>query len=198
MYREFAKLGRDLLLTGLITTHGGNMSVRVGDNLIITRRGCMLGHLGPEDLIETGLEGDDSGLVMASSEVVVHKAIYRETSALAIVHAHPLSAILLSLLEEAILPVDSEGSYLLHKVPVVQADKTIGSEEAAGLISTALKEYKIIMLRGHGSFAIGPMLEDAVSLTSTLEASSRILLMARTLGEDLKEYRRFSEDYKDW
>jgi len=198
MHREFAKIGRDLLLTGLITSHGGNISVRVGDRLVITRRGCMLGHIGPDDLIETSLEGDDSGLVMASTEVVVHKAIYRETSALAIIHAHPVRAVLLSLLEEAIIPADSEGSYLLHKVPVVETVRTAGSREAAEVVSKALKEYKIVMLRGHGSFAVGQMLEDALSLTSTLEATSRILVEARMLGADLKEYRRYGQEYEDW
>jgi L-fuculose-phosphate aldolase len=198
MHREFAMIGRDLLLTGLITTHGGNMSVRVGDRLVITRRGCMLGHIGPDDLIETSLESDDSGLVMASTEVVVHKAIYRETSALAVIHAHPVSAILLSLLEEAIVPADSEGSYLLHKVPVVESARTTGSADAGEMLAGALKEYKIVMLRGHGSFAIGQMLEDALCITSTLEASSRILVEARMIGEDLKEYREYGGDHEGW
>ncbi len=198
MIRDFAMVGRELSRAGLITTHGGNLSVRVGDRVFITRRGSMLGRLGPDDIIETALDRDDSGLMMASSEIVVHKAVYRETSALAVVHAHPLSAILLSMLEESIVPVDSEGSYLLHRVPVVQAARTIGSKEAAGLISAALKEYKVVMLRGHGSFAVGPLLEEALSLTSTLEASSRILIMARQIGEDLKEYRDRAEKYDSW
>ena len=166
--------------------------------MVITRRGCMLGHIGPDDLIETSLEGDDSGLVLASTEVVVHKAIYRETSALAIIHAHPVRAVLLSLLEDAIIPADSEGSYLLHKVPVVETVRTAGSREAAEVVSQALKEYKIVMLRGHGSFAVGQMLEDALCLTSTLEATSRILVEARMLGADLKEYRRYGREYEDW
>ncbi|HEX9976514.1 MAG TPA: hypothetical protein VGA82_04610 [Dehalococcoidales bacterium] len=39
MLEEFQRIGRDLFLSGLASSHGGNMSVRLGDRLIITRRG---------------------------------------------------------------------------------------------------------------------------------------------------------------
>ncbi|RMG84580.1 MAG: fuculose phosphate aldolase, partial [Candidatus Dadabacteria bacterium] len=134
MYEQFRDIGRDLFVAGLITSHGGNMSVRLGDRIVITRRGAMLGRLRPEDLVETGLEADDSMVTLASTELVVHRAIYRATSALAIVHTHPLHATALSLVEDAIVPVDSEGSYLLHRVPVVSAAKTVGSAEVARIL----------------------------------------------------------------
>ncbi|MFO8060390.1 MAG: class II aldolase/adducin family protein, partial [Bacillota bacterium] len=67
-----------------------------------------------------------------------------------------------------IIPLDSEASYFLHKVPVLTAEKTVGSDEVMEKVPEALKEYKIVMLRGHGSFAIGQMLEEAYQWTSTL------------------------------
>lgn len=174
----FKQVGRELFLAGLITSHGGNMSVRAGDRIFITRRGSMLANLEDKDIVETGLEEGDTGDGLASRELVVHRAIYRLTPSLAVVHAHPRYSIVLSLSRDEILPVDSEGSYLLERVPVVTAQQTIGSAEVARLVPPALQLSKIVMLRGHGSFAAGQSLEDAYQWTSSLEASSQILYLA--------------------
>jgi L-fuculose-phosphate aldolase len=198
LLKEAQRIGRELVKMGLISSHGGNLSVRMGDRLLITRRGCMLGDLKKGDIIETGLQQEDSKVILASSEIIVHRAIYQSTSALAIVHCHPPSAIVLSLVMDALVPLDSEGSYLLHSVPVVTAGKTVGSEEVAQLLPPLLKEYKIVMLRGHGSFAVGQMLEEALMLSSTLEVSSKIIILARLLGMNIKEYREEIEKYTTW
>ena len=39
MLEEFQRIGRDLFLSGLVSSHGGNMSVRMGDRVLITHRG---------------------------------------------------------------------------------------------------------------------------------------------------------------
>ncbi len=199
MYEQFRDIGRDLFLAGLITSHGGNMSVRLGDRIVITRRGAMLGRLGPEDLVETGLERDDAMVTLASTELVVHRAIYRATSALAVVHTHPAHATALSLVGDAVVPVDSEGSYLLRRVPVVSAADTVGSDAAARLLPAALRDHRIALLRGHGAFAVGELLEEAYMVSSTLEASAHILYLVQTLGEDrVREYRDRADQYDRW
>lgn len=198
MYEDFIKIGRDLFLQGVISSHGGNMSIRVGDRILITRRGSMLGNLSKEDIIETGLEENDSGIVLASTEIGVHRSIYKETSALAVVHAHPVMATVVSLIEDEIVPLDSEGSYLLHKVPVVSTEQTVGSKEVERVVPQMLKKYKIVMLRGHGSFARGELLEEAYQLTSCLENVCKIIYYSYPLKEKIKEYRKGSEEYKGW
>lgn len=187
-------IGRDLFLRGLISSHAGNISLRIGQKICITRRGSMLGRITESDLVDVDLAAPDSHVLRASSEIVVHRAIYRNTSALAVVHAHPPYATLLSMVSEELIPIDSEGSYLFKKVPVVSVEKTVGSQESAELVSEALKDYRIVMLRGHGSFARGDVLEDAYMLTSSLEASAFYLYHA----EGGKEYRKFSDKYKTW
>lgn len=198
LYEEFRYIGRDIYLGQLTSSHGGNMSVRVGDRIIIKRRGAQLGRLKREDFVETRLNGRDSGIARASTELIVHRAIYQKTSALAIIHSHPRTAIALSLSREAIIPIDVEGSYLLHKVPVVTSEYSSGSPEMAELISDTLRGYKIIMLRGHGCFSKGQTLEEAYHWISALEEASDIILEAKLLGEEMVEYRRHSESYESW
>ena len=209
MLEQFQRFGYDLFYRGLTSSHGGNMSVRMGDRITITRTGSMLAHLTEMDLIETGLEEDDSNIMLASSELVVHRAIYLNTSALAIVHVHPPFAVAQSMVvEDAIIPIDSEGSYLFRKVPVVHTEKTVGSKDVAKLAAQMLREYKIFILRGHGCFSIGPVLEEAYQWCSSLEESCKMFYYTRTLQAALAsisqqdlgelEYRKHTDDYQTW
>ena len=198
LYEQFRDIGRDIFVAGLTSSHGGNMSVRVGDKIIIKRRGAQLGRLKPSDLVVTSLFGNDSGVTRASTELIVHRAIYQKTPALAVIHAHPRTAIVLSLSRDEIIPIDNEGSYLLRKIPVVQVEFASGSQEMAEAISDALRHYKIVMQRGHGCFAIGQTLEEAYHWVSTLEEACDIILEAHLLGEPFKEYRKYSEAYEKW
>lgn len=198
LYEEFRDIGRDIFVSGLTSSHGGNMSVRVGDRIIIKRRGAQFGRLKISDFVETKLYGKDSGITRASTELIVHRAIYENTSALAVIHSHPRTAITLSLSRDEIIPIDNEGSYLLRKVPVVSVEMASGSQEMAKAVSEALQGYKIIMQRGHGCFAIGQTLEEAYHWVSTLEEVSDIIFEHELLGEKMIEYRKHSDSYKKW
>jgi L-fuculose-phosphate aldolase len=198
LYEEFRYIGRDIFVAELTSSHGGNMSVRVGDQIIIKRRGAQFGQLKRTDFVETSFRGKDSGIVRASTELIVHRAIYEKTSALAVIHAHPRTAIVLSLSRDEIIPIDNEGSYLLRKIPVVSVELASGSLEMAEKVSEALRGYKVIMQRGHGCFAIGQTLEEAYHWVSALEEVSDIILEHKLMGEEMIEYRKHSELYKKW
>lgn len=195
IYEMFREIGRDLYIAGMISSHGGNLSIRLGDRVVIKRRGAMLGSLKPHDLIETGLEKNDSGVALASTELVVHRAIYLSTPALAICHCHPRTAVAFSLSRDELVPIDNEASYLLKKVPVVSEEFASGTPEMANKVANALRNYKIIMLRGHGSFATGQTLDEAFHWSSTLEESCQIELATKIINEPFIEYRKMSESY---
>jgi L-fuculose-phosphate aldolase len=195
LFNQFRQIGRDLFLRGLVNSHAGNMSVRVGGRMFITRRGSMLGRLRRQDIVDVEIDLPSSHILLASSEIGVHRKIYKETSSLSIIHAHPPFSVLLSFFEDELLPRDSEGSYVLKRVPIVAVEKTVGAEEAATAVAEALRDYKVVIMRGHGSFARGEILEEAYMLTTALESSAFYLFYMR---EGAKEFRRFAERYKDW
>jgi L-fuculose-phosphate aldolase len=192
LFKEFQNIGRDMFLRGLVSSHAGNMSIRTGETIHITRRASMLGQLKRTDVISLNLTDNSSPLIgKASSEVSVHKAIYdTNTSALAVIHAHTPYATLLSMTEDEIVPIDFEGSYLFKEVPVICLGKSVGSDEAALLISEPLKEYKIILVRGHGSFARGDTLEEAYMLTSSLESSSFFVYYSQSREKEREQRAR--------
>jgi len=165
-------IGRDLFLRGLISSHAGNMSVRADRTIHITRRGSMLGRLRREDMVDVDMKESDECVPAASSELAAHRAVYSSTQAHAVIHAHPPYATLLSMMREEIVPIDFEGSYLFKAVPVIVAEKNMGSEEAAAAVSNALQDHDVVVVRGHGSFARGDTPEEAFMFTTSLEASS--------------------------
>ena len=175
LLEAFRQVGEDLWRSGMVTSHGGNLSVRREGEMVITRRGALLGHLTQEDLVRVPLEGRISE--RASRETPLHRAVYLSTSAGAVVHSHPVHAIALSFYQDTIVPKDAEGAYILPSVPVVEVSQPIGSQELAQAVAQALRDVPIVVVRGHGAFAKGCDLWDALHYTSVLETSCRILYL---------------------
>lgn len=178
---QFQTVGRDLFARGLVSSHNGNLSIRLGSRIIITRRISMLNCLQEHDLIETGISKNNRSTPLASTDLAVHRAIYRETQALAIVHAHPPHAVALSLTETEIVPSGAEGLSVVGTVPVVGWDMQVKPEALAEVIAQTLKQHRIVMVRGHGSYAVGQLLEEAYNFTTTLEESCQVLCLLKSL-----------------
>ncbi|MFC2043695.1 aldolase [Chloroflexota bacterium] len=178
---QFQNVGRQLFSRGLVSSHSGNLSIRLGDRLIITRRGCQLSCLEEDDLIETGINKNDRSTPLTSIELVVHRSIYQQTQALAIVHAHPPHAVALSLTQTDILSNCPEGLSIIGQVPVLGWHMEIKPGGLADIIAEALIKQRIIMVHSHGSFAIGQLLEEAYNHTSILEESCQVICLLRSL-----------------
>ena len=99
--------------------------------------------------------------------------MYRKTPHHAIVHAHPPAAVALSLVRDEIRPEDSEGIMLCRVIPVVTGDP--GSQVIADTVSSALVNSKLVIARGHGTFAAGKTLDEAYLYTSLAEHACRVL-----------------------
>ncbi len=188
--REFQWVGRDLMASGLLTLHAGNLSVRRNGRVFITRTGSSLGHLGAGDVVETPLDRGQRPHPRASMELPTHLAIYEATGAGAVLHAHPPSAIALSFVADRIVPMDSEGAIILREVPVIRARNVVASPEVARQAAALLRDHRVVVVATHGSFAVGQSLEEALSVTTTLEMSAKIALMVRALGGASRRRRR--------
>jgi L-fuculose-phosphate aldolase len=178
---QFERVGRYLFTRGLVSSQTGNLSMRINNKLIITRRGCNLGSLEENDLIETGLTKNERSTPMASVELPVHRAIYLNTQARAIVHAHPAHTTALSMTEQEITSHNLEDFCQVGKVQVVGWGMEVKHGGLADVISEALKESRIVVVRGHGVFAIGQLLEDAYNITQALEEASQIICIMKSM-----------------
>lgn len=85
-FEAFDQAGRALADRGLVRASEGNLSTFDGSRLTITRTGCRLGALAPDDVVVGTLEEPPRS---SSSDLGIHVATYRERGVGAIVHAHP-------------------------------------------------------------------------------------------------------------
>lgn len=178
----FKIVGESLFTQGLVSLYSGNLSIRVNDKLIITRSGSALSTIGKEDLVETGIFTDDSATPLASSELNVHRSIYQNTVAQAIVHAHPTYAIVLSFMHEEVVPSDMEGHDVISAVPVIASESMVKAGALSKEIAETMRQHKIALVRSHGTFAAARSLEEAYYYTTVFERSCRILYLRRTLS----------------
>ena len=168
--------GRVLHELKLVSSHGGNISIREGDYLYITKTGRMAGFLKAEDVIKLPIDQETDQDKEASIELIVHRQVYKDNPKLnAIVHAHPTTATTLAFFLKDFIPIDIEGELFLKKVPILDVDKPSASLELAIGVSKLFKEgNKICIVKNHGSFSAGKNIDEALKYTSTLENSAEI------------------------
>jgi L-fuculose-phosphate aldolase len=175
------EVGSDLYAHGLVSSHGGNLSVRrPAGGALITASGAMLGRLTGAQLVAVDATGVtvQQGALTPSSNTAIHLAIYAaHPRAGAVLHAHPPYAVARSLALEggALHPINYEGRLVLGTVPVL----TVTDSEAPRVVAEALGSAPVVIVRGHGTFAVGDSVWQALRYTSALEEAAQVLTHAR-------------------
>jgi L-fuculose-phosphate aldolase len=183
--REIIQAGKWLFERRLVSGWGGNISRRLAeDRYLITAQHAPLGFLSPRQLV--AIDGGGQPLRKerpASSETPLHLAVYRGTSAQAIIHAHPPKVLTFSLSHRSFLPLSFEEKYTLGEVRVVpQETPTVTETEA---VVSELRLRPVVILQGHGTVAVGKDLQEAFLLTDLLEEAVGCHFL--TSGEEKSE-----------
>ena len=166
---EMIRWGKLLFERRLISGWGGNLSCRAGkNNFLITGQHAPLAFLTPKDLVRLNLHGKPvSKDQRASSETPMHMAVYSGTDAQAIVHVHPPMVLAFSLTHESFMPVSFEEKYTIGEVPIIAQDTpTVTKPEK---VVEELKYHPVVIIKGHGTVAIGKTFQEAFLLTDLLE-----------------------------
>jgi L-fuculose-phosphate aldolase len=161
---------------------GGNLSCRVSrERILITGQHAPLGFLAAEDLVLVDMDGKPvhKGR-QPSSETALHLAVYRNTEAQAVIHAHPSHVLVFSLSHENFVPLSFEEKYTLGQVSVVPQD-TPTVTQPEGVVAE-LKLRPVVILKGHGTVALGKDLRDAFLLTDLLEEAVRCQMIQSESG----------------
>ena len=167
--QEMIQWGKLLFDRRLISGWGGNLSCRVGqEGFLITGQHAPLGFLTPEDLVQIDHDGKPRKPTQrASSETPLHLAVYRGTDAQAIVHVHPPMVLAFSLTHESFVPISFEEKYTIGEVPIIPQDTpTVTKPEQ---VVEELKYHPVVIIKGHGTVAIGKNFQEAFLFTDLLE-----------------------------
>lgn len=150
--------GRKTVSLRLVDSFFGNISCRYDNALYISQTGASLDELaGCIDLVTDG--NVSTAGITASSELVAHRAVYRQSDALTIVHGHPKLTVTLSLLcEEQGCRIedcwkDCDRVRLLGGHPLVAGE--VGAGGIARKVPPVIGRTGTAIVYGHGVFATG-------------------------------------------
>jgi L-fuculose-phosphate aldolase len=169
--QEIVAVAQAIDRAGFCPSKSGNVSVRLGDGLVITPSGLPYAQTSPEDLIRLSLDGTVlEGSRKPSSEWPFHVAIYRaRPDAQAIVHTHSPRATALASARRGI-PAFHYMIALCGGADVRCADyATFGTPELAANAVKGLDGRKAVLLANHGVIALGGSLAGAHSIAAEVE-----------------------------
>ncbi|MGQ4334851.1 class II aldolase/adducin family protein [Streptomyces hayashii] len=172
---------RRTVTDGLVVGTSGNVSVRVGDTVLVTPSGVPYDRLAPQDVTGVGLDGRQVlGALVPTSELPMHLAVYGASDAGAIVHTHAVHATAVStLLPE--LPLVHYMAGALGGPVRVAPYATYGTEELAEHVLRALAGRTGCLLQNHGTLTYGATLDQAYDRTAQLEWMCRLWLTASSV-----------------
>jgi len=180
-WRELVDTARRTVADGLVVGTSGNVSVRVGDTVLVTPSGVAYDRLGPDELCAVDLDGRQvAGELRPTSELPLHLAVYRATGAAAVVHTHAVHATAVSTLVDELPAVHYMTAALGGPVRVAPY-ATYGSEELAAHALAALRDRSGCLLRNHGTIVYGDSLRQAYDNTAQLEWMCRVWLAAASV-----------------
>ena len=184
---KIVEVGRRLYLRSYVASNDGNISVRLGNNqLITTPKGVSKGFMTPDMLVVTDLSGRKiSGDRDPSSELLMHLAVYEDRPEIrAVVHAHPPTATGFAVagipLDRAVL---AEVVTTLGSIPIADYG-TPSTQELADAVRQYIKLHDGLLLANHGALTVGRELMEAHYKMETIEHFARISLVARSLGRE--------------
>ncbi len=182
-WRDLVDTARRTVADGLVVGTSGNVSVRVGDLVLVTPTGVRYDRLGPDELTAVDLGGAQRiGTLRPTSELPMHLAVYRSTAARAVVHTHAVHATAASTLVDELPAVHYMCAALGGPVRVARY-ATYGTAELADAMIDALRDRTGCLLRNHGTVVYGDSLEAAFDNTAQLEWMCRVWIAARSAGD---------------
>ncbi|MEV7091057.1 class II aldolase/adducin family protein [Streptomyces sp. NPDC093085] len=180
-WAELVATARRTASEGLVVGTSGNVSVRVGELILVTPSGVPYDRLGPGDVVAVDGEGNQVlGALAPTSELPLHLAVYGASDATAVVHTHAVHATAVSTLVTE-LPLIHYMAAALGGPVRVAPYALYGSEELARHTRAALADRTACLLGNHGTVAYGATLDQAYDRTAQLEWMCRLWLTASAL-----------------
>jgi L-fuculose-phosphate aldolase len=182
--------GQILYKSGLMVSNDGNISVRMADgNILITPSGVTKGRISTEDLVIISLDGNivkpaSNPALKPTSEQPMHLEIYRQRPDVrAVIHTHLIFANALAISHGKVrMDVIPEAAIAFGDVPVTDFALP-SSNQNAEAIRNLIKKHDVMLIRNHGSLAVGKNLDEALINTERLEHVSKTLTFAELLGQ---------------
>ncbi len=182
--KEMVHWAHRLAQQGIFTGFEGNLSLKLGqEHMLITRSMADKKELNENDILLCNVNGElmekpEIPDAKISTEYLLHQQIYKTTDSRAIVHAHPLYATMLGMME-----IDLTENFLAEPIiyfgSLVKAEfAKPGTSQLAQSISPFLPESRAILLSNHGAVTHDEELSVASNFMEMLEKVCHIYFLA--------------------
>lgn len=182
---QICEVGRRVWLKNWVAANDGNISMRLGDEFVITTpTGVSKGFMTPDMLLKVDLDGNvRGGYLKPSTEIKIHIEAYkRRDDKRAVVHAHPPVCTGYAV---ANIPLDfqtlPEIIITLGRIPLAQYG-TPSTTELSDSISELIVCHDAVLLANHGAMTLGKDVMDAYYNMERVEHFASISLVAHQLG----------------
>ena len=194
---QICEMGRRIYNKGYTDGNGGNLSVRVGEDLVLCSPTlCCKGFMKPEDICLVDMNaGQLCGYRPRTSEVKVHIAMMKATGMNACMHCHPphCNAFLFA---GQVPPngINPEADIFLSQIPLAPY-ATPGTDDVAKSVAEAAKKSNVVFMANHGIVCGGRDIEEAEWFAENADAYCEVLLLAAGHGAKVNQLApKFVED----
>ena len=182
---EIAQMMRRIYERGLTTSLGGNISVRLGQLMLITPSSLDKASLSASDIAEVDISSGRnlSENIRLSIESDMHRLIYlKRESAVAVIHAHPVFSSLFSASSDSIsTDIIAESYYQIADLKK-STYALMGSERLAERVSDDAVSHTVLLLEKHGALTVSDKsLLEALERLECLENAAKMSLFSRVL-----------------
>jgi L-fuculose-phosphate aldolase len=186
---QICEMGRRIYNKGYTDGNGGNISVRVGEDLVLcTPTLCCKGYMEEKDICLVDMKsGQLAGYRPRTSEVKVHIAMMLSSGVDACIHCHPphCNAFIFA----GIVPpngINPEADIFLNQIPMAKY-ATPGSDEIAQGVAEASKKNNVVFMENHGIICGARDVEEAEWFCENADAYCQVLLLADAHGAKLNQ-----------
>ena len=184
--QQICDVGHRLWAREYVDGNGGNIAVRVGEDLAIcTPTLVSKGFMQPDDLCLVDFAGTQlAGSKNRTSEILMHLQIMaRQPKAVATVHCHPPYATGFAVVglepPTCLIP-----EYEVFSSVALAPYRTPGTPEMGKLVADLVEQHNTILMANHGVVSWSPKsVEDAYFKMEILEAYCRTVLVTAQLGK---------------
>ena len=182
---ECVAFGRRIAAHGLVVGPGGNLSVRVGDEIVVKASGVAFEDAGPEDYVAVGLADGSCGAESRkpTCEVLMHRKCYELRADVgAVVHTHSAYATGVASSGQPLKALYPDFAALIGTaVPTVDYVIPAGMELARAL-GGVIGSANAVLLANHGVVAVGVNLREAFYRVLLIEEAAKSLVAASAVG----------------
>jgi ribulose-5-phosphate 4-epimerase/fuculose-1-phosphate aldolase len=179
---DVARIGASIFSRGLTPGRTGNLSCRIGDEILVTPTGVSLGSLDERRLAIIDLEGRPVRGGVPTKEAGMHAALYRaRPAARAVVHLHSTHAVAISCLADtdehsALPPLTAYFAMRVGRLPMVPYVAP-GDPSLGVAVEEVAHHHHAMLLANHGSVVAGDDLLAAADAAEEIEETARLALL---------------------